>query len=141
MAGRGDVAGLEAYVEQLVYTNTLAEGLLDEIMTDRERPLIVLIQGDHGIRSRRPEDRDLPDEQIVRERHAILSAYYFSEGTPDALYPSISPVNSFRVVLNEALDAEYELLPDRCYYSDHLLDGDEPWGAIHDVTDTATGTD
>jgi hypothetical protein len=138
MAGRGDVNGMEPYIDQLVYTNELVEGLLDAIMRDRERPLVVLVQGDHGIRSRRPEDPDLPDETIVRERHAILSAYYFSQGVPDVLYPAISPVNSFRVVLNEALGGEYELLEDRCFYSDHLLDEDEPWGLIHEVTEVAT---
>jgi hypothetical protein len=141
MAGRGDIAGLDAYVDQLLYTNTLVEGLLDEITADRDRPLVVLIQADHGIRSRRPEDIELADEQIVRERHAILSAYYFSEGEPGALYPAISSVNSFRVVLNEALGTDYDLLPDRSYYSDHLLDGEQPWGRIHEVTDVVTEGD
>ena len=46
----------------------------------------------------------------------ILNAYYLP-GHADALYPSISPVNSFRVALNEYFDASLPLLEDVNYNS------------------------
>jgi hypothetical protein len=141
MAGPGELAGLDPYIDQLVYTNSLVLDLMDELMDDRERPLVVVIQSDHGIRSRRPEEPDLADEEIVRERHAILNAFYFSEGLPASLHLSISPVNAFRAVLDETLETDYGLLEDRAYYSTHLLDADAPWGEIYEVTDVVTGVE
>ena len=47
---------------------------------------------------------------------SILFACYAPQKVMDGLYDSISPVNIFRVVLNECFDAEYELLPDRNYW-------------------------
>ena len=51
---------------------------MDEILTDRDRPVIIVLQGDHGPASlMHPlslEDTD------VRERMPILNAYYFSDG-------------------------------------------------------------
>lgn len=46
----------------------------------------------------------------------ILNAYYLPRGAR-ALYPAISPVNTFRVVLNESFGAELPLLEDVNYNS------------------------
>jgi hypothetical protein len=46
---------------------------------------------------------------------AILNAYSVPGGAP-ALYPSISPVNSFRVILNARFGESLPLLPDRSYF-------------------------
>ena len=134
MAGREGPLGFEPYLDQLVYTNELVRELVDELLSDRTRPLIVAIQSDHGIRNRRPDEPGLDDARVIRERHAILNAYYFSEELPEALYPSITPVNTFRVIFDEVLGADLGLLDDRSYYSSHLLDLDVPWGEIEEVT-------
>lgn len=47
----------------------------------------------------------------------ILNAYYLPEG--EGLYPSISPVNSFRLVFNTYFQADYSLLDDRSYFSSY----------------------
>ena len=54
----------------------------------------------------------LGDEAYVRDRTAILNAYYFPGGDYDGLYPTISPVNSFRVFLNAYFGAGLPLLDD-----------------------------
>jgi hypothetical protein len=47
---------------------------------------------------------------------AILNAYYFPDGEYDELYPSISPINTFRVVLNHFFNEDYDPLPDLAYH-------------------------
>jgi len=56
--------------------------------------------------------RDELDEKL-----AILNAYHLPGVSPEAagLYPAITPVNSFRVVLNVLFGADLPLLPDRYY--------------------------
>jgi hypothetical protein len=54
---------------------------------------------------------------VFKETVAILNAYYFPDGEYDALYPSISPVNSFRIVLNHFFNQDYDILPDLSYFT------------------------
>ena len=53
----------------------------------------------------------------LHERMSILNAYYFPGGRYEKLYEGISPVNSFRVVLNTFFGARLELLPDKSFFS------------------------
>jgi hypothetical protein len=57
-------------------------------------------------------------------RLAILNAYYLPGVDSDLIYPSISPVNTFRLILNTYFGADLPLLPDESYLSAHsdLLD-------------------
>jgi hypothetical protein len=48
---------------------------------------------------------------------SILNAYYFPDKKYDDLYPGITPVNTFRVVLNLYFARDYELLDDRSFFS------------------------
>ena len=57
------------------------------------------------------------ENTCLGERMPILNAYYLPGQKTEALYPSISPVNSFRVVLNEYFDQDLPLLPDRQYFA------------------------
>ena len=47
-----------------------------------------------------------------------LSAYYFPDDT-EGLYPTITPVNSFRVIFNKYFDQNYPLLDDKALYSEY----------------------
>ena len=70
---------------------------------------MIIIQGDHG---------PLPDlTEEASQRLPILNAYYLPGIQMDnVLYPSISPVNSFRVVLNSYFGQTLPLLEDRSYF-------------------------
>jgi len=50
---------------------------------------------------------------------SILNAYYFPDQDYSDLYDSISPVNSFRVVLNRYLGAAYPILEDLTFGGTH----------------------
>jgi hypothetical protein len=49
------------------------------------------------------------------DRLTILSAFYVSDAVAEKLYDSISPVNFFRLILNEYFQTDYPLLEDRSY--------------------------
>jgi hypothetical protein len=54
----------------------------------------------------------------LREKMGILNAYYLPGITDSHLYESITPVNSFRLVLDHYFGAGLGLLPDRNYLYD-----------------------
>ena len=72
----------------------------------------------------------------LRERMSILNAYYFPGKKYQSLYSRISPVNSFRVILNDYFGAALPLLPDRKL----LFHWTDPYRFI-DVTQTVRTPD
>jgi hypothetical protein len=99
--------------------------LVDKILAESDQPPIIMIAGDHGPASElNRADLEVTDiaklnERGVRERMGILSAYYFPDGNYNKLYPSVTLVNSFRVVLSQYFSQKLELLPDRSYFSNN----------------------
>ena len=51
---------------------------------------------------------------------SIFNAYYLPDQNTDLIYDSITPVNSFRLILNAHFNANYELLEDKSYFSDYV---------------------
>jgi len=104
----------QAYIEQLQFINQETLKAIDLILADSDMPKVILLQSDHGGGSLLSES---VDASCLLERTSILNAYYFSNGNTGTLYPSISPVNSFRVILNEYFGTKYHMLPDITYFS------------------------
>jgi hypothetical protein len=124
----GGAEYMKLYIDQLHYTDQIILDMVEKILSESKTPPIIIIQGDHGPVSYFGEDEVV--ESNMQEQHAILNAYYFPQQKYDLLYPSISPVNSFRIVLNTFFGGEYELLPDKNYFIPHA----RPYDFI-DVTD------
>ncbi|MCX6844867.1 MAG: hypothetical protein NTX53_21610 [candidate division WOR-3 bacterium] len=108
------------YGPQVLYLNTLLEAAVRRILAQSPRPPIIVIQGDHGPGSVPDWDR-LTHNQVL-EQPAIFDAVYLppSGERPQPsveLYDSISPVNTFRIVLSRFFDTTLALLPDRSYFS------------------------
>ncbi len=103
------------YRKQIQYINTLVLETVDAILSRSSTPPIIILQGDHGPGAYLHWGS--LEQTVAAERFGILNAYYFPDQNYGSLYPSISPVNSFRVVLNQFFEAEYALLPDLHYYS------------------------
>ena len=94
------------YLEQLRFCNRWIDSIAKAADQPFGRPRVVIVEGDHGY-------RDADDRKQIKDRAVMnLSAYYFSDGDYTLLYDSISPVNSFRVVLNKYFDAGLPLLKD-----------------------------
>ena len=106
---------IAGYRRQIQYINTLVLETVDAILSQSTTPPIIIIQGDHGPGAHLHWGS--LEKTIPAERFGILNAYYFPDGDYSRLYPSISPVNSFRVLFNQFLGTDYALLPDRHYYS------------------------
>jgi hypothetical protein len=97
-----------AYRDQVTYLNSRILPLLQKIISNSPTPPIIIVQGDHG-----------GIETAGEERMAILNAYYLPEGGNQILYETITPVNSFRLILNHYFGASYEALEDASYFSDY----------------------
>lgn len=106
---------MQSYLDQLIYITAKTRELIPQLKAASDRPLIVIIQGDHGPGSHL-NWRD-PGGSYLPERFSILNAYYFYDGDYSLLYPSISPVNSFRVILDQYFGTELGLLEDRSYFA------------------------
>ncbi|MFC1669671.1 sulfatase-like hydrolase/transferase [Spirochaetota bacterium] len=105
------------YVDQLISLNKKIKILIDKIISTSSTQPIIIIQSDEG-----PRRGDLPDKfkdidkfESLKIRLSILNAYYLPGIKKNILYPSISPVNSFRLIFNHYFNANFKLLPDESY--------------------------
>ena len=100
------------YRLQAGFINDQMEKAVTTLISKSRTPPVIIIQGDHA-----------PWLQTNNDEFKILNAYYLP-GHEDKLYPTISPVNSFRLVLDTYLGGDYPLLEDKSYYSPipHVFD-------------------
>jgi hypothetical protein len=109
-----DSRGSSRYLDELIYITTRLEQIVQSILTNSTRPVVIVLQSDHGPAVGIDWDDD-PDLQALANRAAILNAYYLPPDCQSSLYPTITPVNSFRVVLGCVFGAEIDIVPDRTY--------------------------
>lgn len=102
-----DPRSMDRYVDQVVFVNRKVEQLVDSLISRSKVPPIIIIQGDHG--------PTYSDERQKRGYFGILNAYYLPDGGAEKLYPSITPVNSFRMILDYYFGTHLGLLEDRSY--------------------------
>ena len=95
----------EGYVNQVAFIDQAILSVLQEILAESATPPIILMHGDHG--------------WIDQNRLQILNTMYLPDQDYSALYPSISPVNGFRVIFNAYFGSDYELLPDISYNAEN----------------------
>lgn len=100
-----EVSEHEGYPNQVTYINDQILQVVDSILAASRVPPIIILQGDHGI------------GRHSRDKLSILNAYYLPDSSLPTLQTTISPVNTFRVILNEYYIGQYEILEDVSYYS------------------------
>jgi hypothetical protein len=114
-----DNAGQNEYINryrnELIYLNTLVSDTVDKILAKTGRDSIIIIQSDHGPASML--DFRSIENTNVEERMSILNTYYFPDQDYSKLYPDITPVNTFRVILDQYFGTDLGLLEDRSYFS------------------------
>lgn len=106
----------QGYINQLQFVNKKLTEIIDHILEHSKQPPIIIIQGDHGPASEVMNINGL-DNNNFKERLSILNAYYFPDRDYSHLYDTISPVNSFRVILNQYFGTNLEPIPDKAMYS------------------------
>jgi hypothetical protein len=98
--------GASHYRDQAIYISSRMMEIVPKIIESSGTPPIIVIQGDHG-----PTVASSP-----RARMSNLNAYYLP-GVDASLYPTITPVNTFRVIFNSYFGQNLELLDDVSLYS------------------------
>jgi hypothetical protein len=106
---------IERYRNQLIFINTKVKSLIEHILAKSDKPLIIILQSDHGPGSML--DWESFGKTNLKEKMSILNAYYFSDSEYAELYENISPVNTFRVIFNHFFGTNYEILPDKSYFA------------------------
>ena len=117
-AARDPEAG---YLAQLRYANLLVADLVAGLLDRPGRKPVIVLQADEGPFPERYRGGALSWHEAepaeLRMKSGILNAYYFPDGDYAALYAGITPVNSFRTILNKYFGTGLEHLPDRIYAS------------------------
>jgi hypothetical protein len=104
-----------SYAAQIAYVDQRVLEMVHAILSNSASPAVIVIQGDHGPGSR--FNWSLLEEPGLHERLGILNAYRLPGVDPTLIYSTITPVNTFRLVLNQYFGADLPLLPDRSFYS------------------------
>ena len=115
--------GEGTYIDQLIFANKKVKAAIDEILSESDVPPIIILQADEGPYPLTGTAWKFPWEQAseaeFRQKLGILNAYYFPDADKSVLYPSITPVNSFRLAFNLYFGTNYDLLPDESYLSNY----------------------
>ncbi len=98
----------DAYYEELLYLHARLIDVIDQILTESETPPVIIINGDHGI----------PRAAGRGAQFEIFNALYLGAANSSDLYSTISPVNTFRVVLNQLFGTDYPLMADESFTFD-----------------------
>jgi hypothetical protein len=111
------------YANQVRFANAEALKTIDLLQSGPvgQRPVIVL-QSDEGFYTGLV-DGDTATSGDLEQHFGILNSYYFPRLAKTGLYPTITPVNTFRLLFDDYFDAGLPLLPDRNYATqdiDHL---------------------
>ncbi len=104
----------ELYVRQLMFVNQKTKEAIESIIAGSKTPPIIIIQGDHGCRISTSYSHKL-DPRNLEMGFRILSAYYLPGDGESILYETITPVNTFRVILNHYFGMNNILLEDESF--------------------------
>ena len=93
--------------------------VIQQILADSPTPPVIIVMGDHG-----PPATGLTHNPAARMKN--LDAYFVDSKTMAKLYDTITPVNSFRILLDSYFGADYPLLQDTSYYAYQLRQLKQP---------------
>ena len=146
-AANGEYSGLNEYDskfspagfrEQLKFTNDKIRGIVDGLLSGPEetRPIII-IEADEGPYPDRYSKDEVgfdwakATDAELETKYGVLAAMYLPgdapAGTPE-MYPDMTLINTWPIVLDRYFDAGIPLLPDKSYTS-------RSWVRPYDLTD------
>lgn len=124
------------YINQLQCVNKNIEEMTETILSNSSKPPVIIYQADEGPF---PMNEPISDDQewaianqtSLQEKFPILNAYYFPGKSTEKFYDTITPVNSFRVLLNTYFNQNLPLLPDKNY----VFQDDNNYYKFTEITD------
>jgi hypothetical protein len=105
---------INGYRANSEFLDTHLPAVLQAIIAKSDPSPVIIVMGDHG-----PPIRSTVTKEM---RMANLSAYRVNEAGRAQLYPTITPVNAMRVILNAHFGGDFPLMPDTSYYADQVAD-------------------
>lgn len=96
----------KAYDDQILFVNRQLVNVFKQIIAESQVPPLIILQADHGYHA-----------SFEPDRVKILSAFYLPDGGADHLYPTFTPVNTFRLILNQYFNENHPFLEDKSYFS------------------------
>jgi hypothetical protein len=94
----------ETYISQLKYTRNFIIETARKIITKNKKPMVLIIQGDHGYRMFNRE------KYSTSHKFSILSAIYFSDKDYNEIPDDLYAPNTMRIVLNKYFNTNLPLL-------------------------------
>lgn len=105
----------QSYTKEVLFLNKKLKEVIQKILAQSSVPPIIILQADHGPGSylewRHPENTNL------RERMSNFTACFLPGQGEQKLSPTITPVNIFRIILNQYFGGGYPLLKDEIYFA------------------------
>lgn len=94
------------YTEQVRFINAEMQRVIDALVSASAMPPVIVLQADHG------PGFNSEGQAYIEERARILNAYHLPGTGAGEAYPTLSPVNTFRVIFRSYFGADFENLPD-----------------------------
>jgi hypothetical protein len=111
------------YIRQLKFLNKQLMEVVEKLLNNSFPKPIIIIQSDEGHYPKgytyRAHSLSKYSAEKLRHKFAIQNAYYFPGTNNERLYPSISPVNTFRLLFNLYFDEKFEFLEDRHFNTNY----------------------
>ncbi|MBT3456072.1 hypothetical protein HN446_03335 [bacterium] len=107
------------YINEIKGINKKAQKVVETILRKSKRPPVIIIQADHGTASYKEyfeTGHGLYSDALVKERMTILNAYHIPGKGNELLNNQVTPVNSFRIVLNYLFNTNLPILTDKCHF-------------------------
>ncbi|HMB24500.1 MAG TPA: sulfatase-like hydrolase/transferase, partial [Anaerolineales bacterium] len=103
----------QGYVSNTKFIDSQIASVVAEILRKSKTPPVIVLMGDHGATG-------VPNRETPEWRMSILNAYYVNDQAKEDLYPTITPVNTFRVIFNNYFGTSYSLLEDKSYHTSNM---------------------
>jgi hypothetical protein len=120
------------YLGQWLFVAKRINSIIDTLLEQSPNKPIIVIQSDHGVRALQHDSQSPP---FIFDKNGIVyiendtnkplnyyqacfnnfNAFYFPDSNYSDLYDTLSPVNTFRIILNHFFNGKYKLLPDESY--------------------------
>lgn len=101
---QSDDHAMHIYYQQYRYAEKIIQSLVNYVQEKNKKNTVIIVAGDHGCK--------IDNDQTRQYRFNNYSAFYFPDSSYTMLYRNISPVNSFRVLLNKYFYTNYHMLND-----------------------------
>lgn len=105
---------MESYKKVIISLNKRLKEVIQTILLNSAKPPIIILQSDRNPGSYLEWSR--PEQINLRERMANFTACYFPDQNYGKCYPQITPVNIFRIVLNQFFKLNLVALDDEVFF-------------------------